>query len=196
MAASTSQKAQIDDIMSYRRVLLLASLLPASHGMRLSSRATSSRPLGRSAKEFADSLRGGDVHLPTFIAAAKAYCDLVQRFGKFAAPSAAEVRRCVRKVEDAVLLLSSGAFADGPSRGSCKKARASMKALLQAEKAVTGLHKSRGEIGDPSGAMGLLWTRRAMCYWVDVFEQASAAQATASCRTRPVAAAERMAPSG
>jgi len=143
-------------------VFAVAGVSSASFGMR-----TSSRPLGRSARAFADSLRGNDINLPTFLAAARAYCDLVGHFGSFAAPSSSEVRRCLAKIEQGIQKL---AHSGGRRRVRIGRIQ-SMKALLQAEAAVEGLHKPKGMIADPSAAIGLLWARRALHYWVEAFDE-------------------------
>lgn len=141
---------------------LLVVLPLNAHGARL---AQARRPLRQSAAAFSESCSGNDINVPKFIRAAKAYCDLVARFGHFSGPSAAEVRRCIVKLEDAARSLANSA--SGGRRGL---KRNSMRAILQAEVA-TGMHGRGGAIADPSAAMGLLWTRRGLAFWLDVFQQ-------------------------
>ena len=139
-------------------IVAVAAVLPLhAHGARL---GRARRPLRQSAAAFAESASGNDINVPKFIRAAKAYCDLVARFGHFSGPSAAEVRRCITKIENAARSLAS----------SRRLQRNSMRSILQAE-AETGMHGRGGEIADPSAAMGLLWTRRGLAFWLDVFQQ-------------------------
>ena len=45
----------------------------------------------------------------------------------------------------------------------------SMRALLEAETA-SGMHQPGGLLTDPSAAMGLLWARRGLAFWVLVYK--------------------------
>ena len=134
---------------------LLLCLAPHS---ALAGRA-SQRPLRRSAIAFNECSKGSDIDVPRFLRAAKQYCELAAQFGRFAVPSASEVRRCIEKIEQAVNKLE----------GSSRKSHHSMRALLQAEIAL-GLHQPGGELADPSAAMGVLWTRRGLAFWMEVFQ--------------------------
>ena len=120
----------------------------------------SQRPLRRSAAAFNECRQGSDIDLPRFLRAAKQYCELAAQFGRFAVPSASEVRRCIEKIEQAAHKLEGSG-----SRTHYK----TMRALLQAEVAL-GLHKPGGQLEDPSAAMGLLWTRRGLAFWMEVFQ--------------------------
>ena len=135
-------------------VQLLLTLSPTTVALKVSQ-----RPLRRSARAFSECSQGSDINVPRFLRAAKAYCDLVSRFGRFAVPSAGEISRCIVKVEQAAAQLAKNG-----TKGN------SMKALLQAEVAL-GLHGPGGVLADPSAAMGLLWTRRGIAFWLDVFQQ-------------------------
>ena len=57
----------------------------------------SQRPLRRSAVAFNECCKGSDIDMPKFLRAAKQYCELAAQFGRFAVPSASEVRRCMRR---------------------------------------------------------------------------------------------------
>ena len=84
----------------------------------------SQRPLRRSAVAFNDCCKGGDIDMSKFLHAGKQFCELAAQFGRFAVPSASEVRRCIQKIEQALHKLASQG-----SRTHCK----TMRALLQAE---------------------------------------------------------------
>jgi len=84
----------------------------------------SQRPLRRSAVAFNECCKGSDIDMSKFLHAAKQYCELAAQFGRFAVPSASEVRRCIQKIEQAAHKLASQG-----SRTHCK----TMRALLQAE---------------------------------------------------------------
>ena len=99
-----------------------------------------------------------DVDVPALLEATDAFCGFLCRFGKFCGPSVGNVRGCMEKVEN--------------SRKSLRKrfpgSLASFQELLECEKPV---HKPNAVLADPSAAMGLLWIRRGLQYWADVFEQ-------------------------
>ena len=78
-------------------VQLLLTLSPTTVALKVSQ-----RPLRRSARAFSECSQGSDINVPRFLRAAKAYCDLVSRFGRFAVPSAGEISRCIVKVEQAM----------------------------------------------------------------------------------------------
>ena len=84
----------------------------------------SQRPLRRSAVAFNDCCKGSDIDMSKFLHAGKQFCELAAQFGRFAVPSASEVRRCIQKIEQALHKLASQG-----SRTHCK----TMRALLQAE---------------------------------------------------------------
>ena len=96
-------------------VQLLLTLSPTTVALKVSQ-----RPLRRSARAFSECSQGSDINVPRFLRAAKAYCDLVSRFGRFAVPSAGEISRCIVKVEQAAAQLAKNG-----TKGN------SMKALLQ-----------------------------------------------------------------
>eukprot|EP00320_Phaeocystis_rex_P007096 CAMPEP_0119088670 /NCGR_PEP_ID=MMETSP1178-20130426/146333_1 /TAXON_ID=33656 /ORGANISM="unid sp, Strain CCMP2000" /LENGTH=232 /DNA_ID=CAMNT_0007071971 /DNA_START=21 /DNA_END=716 /DNA_ORIENTATION=- len=138
--------------MRTRVALLFLAAPPALAGM------ASQRPLRRSAVAFNECSKGSDIDLPRFLHAAKQYCELAAQFGRFAVPSASEVMRCIVKIEQAAQRLER----------SCKKRYKTMRALLKAEVEL-GLHRPGGELADPSAAMGVLWTRRGLAFWNEVF---------------------------
>jgi len=84
----------------------------------------SQRPLRRSAVAFNECCKGSDIDMSKFLHAGKQFCELAAQFGRFAVPSASEVRRCIQKIEQALHKLASQG-----SRTHCK----TMRALLQAE---------------------------------------------------------------
>lgn len=108
---------------------------------------------------FNECCKGSDIDMTKFLRAAKQYCELASQFGRFAVPSASEVRRCIEKIEQGAKKLES--------KG--KGIQKTMRALLQAEVAL-GLHRPGGELADPSAAMGVLWTRRGLAFWMEVFQ--------------------------
>lgn len=98
-------------------------------------------------------LKGGDIDLDAFARATTTYCELIREWGAFTGPSISQVNLCIAKME----------------RARKRLKRATMRTLLEAEVA-SGVHKSGGKLADPSAAMGLLWVRRGLAYWVRVFE--------------------------
>ena len=84
------------------------------------------RPLRRSAVAFNECCKGSDIDMTKFLRAAKQYCELASQFGRFAVPSASEVRRCIEKIEQGAKKLES--------KG--KGIQKTMRALLQAEVAL------------------------------------------------------------
>ena len=108
--------------MTVLATVLLCLAAPAA----LAGRA-SQRPLRRSAVAFNECCKGSDIDMPKFLRAAKQYCELAAQFGRFAVPSASEVRRCIEKIEQAAHKLGGKG-----SRTNYK----TMRALLQAEVAL------------------------------------------------------------
>jgi hypothetical protein len=109
----------------------------------------------------ADSLRScclkkNDVDVMRLLSATRQYCDLMQTFGRFIKPSVANLRSCIDKV-------AAGRHALRSKLKTCRE-------LLNAE-AERGIHRPGGVLADPSAAMGLLWLRRGLEYWADVWEQ-------------------------
>ena len=104
----------------------------------------SQRPLRRSAVAFNDCCKGSDIDMSKFLHAGKQFCELAAQFGRFAVPSASEVRRCIQKIEQALHKLASQG-----SRTHCK----TMRALLQAEVAPKRGESAlalRGPCGQPA----------------------------------------------
>ena len=124
--------------MTVLATLLLCLAAPAA----LAGRA-SQRPLRRSAVAFNECCKGSDIDMPKFLRAAKQYCELAAQFGRFAVPSASEVRRCIEKIEQAAHKLGGKG-----SRTNYK----TMRALLQAEVALQHAQSAlalRGPCGQP-----------------------------------------------
>ena len=112
---------------------------------------------------MAQSLRGccsgnSDVDVAKLLDAANGYCKTLEGFGRFVGPSVANVRGCMEKVTTARAELQA----------QTRKKLKTIKELLQLERES---HQPGGVLADPSAAMGLLWLRRALEYWADVFEQ-------------------------
>ena len=123
--------------MTALSTLLLCLAAPAA----LAGRA-SQRPLRRSAVAFNDCCKGSDIDMPKFLRAAKQYCEIAAQFGRFAVPSASEVRRCIEKIEQAAHKLGG--------KGSTNYK--TMRALLQAEVALQHAQSAlalRGPCGQP-----------------------------------------------
>lgn len=119
----------------------------------------------RSSRQFADCRIGAnDVDLDRFCEATRAYCTLLRSFGGFTRMSIGQVNKHLKMLDSARKRF--------PLKG---QRRVSMKALLEAEKAQTGLHAPHGVLGDGTGAMGLLWIRRGLEFWAETFEIAAKA---------------------
>lgn len=99
-----------------------------------------------------------DVDVNRLLVATRDYCNLLARFGRFVGPSVANVRGCIDKVEKARNEL----------RGTTKEKLDSVKALLKSERHI---HRPGGVLVDPSAAMGMLWLRRGLEFWIEVFDQ-------------------------
>jgi hypothetical protein len=160
----------------------------------------SAGPFQSNAKQFKSCLISGkDVDLDRFCEATQAYCELLDKFGRFSGPSIANVRLCMAKIEAAQQDLARHATYRQ------RRALRSMRGLLQAELALDQpIHKPGAILGDPSGAIGLLWVRRGLHVWVETFEQqiqvrrpcpvSARARARNSRRDQPVALALTLSP--
>lgn len=104
------------------------------------------------------SKKGSDINVVAFLDATEAYCKLLSKWGKFVGPSVGNVRGCIQKVQTARRALNK----------ETKTKLASLHDLLTCEKPI---HKPNAVLADPSAAMGILWIRRGLEYWADVFEQ-------------------------
>ena len=136
------------------RLLPIVLLFIAPH-------ACSAAALATSAKSFRDCCKKKpEVDVERLLSATKQYCEMLSRFGRFVGPSIANVRQCMEKVEKARRELKKD------SDSKLKK----VKELLKLE-GTKGIHKKGGVLADPSAAMGLLWLRRGLEFWADVFEQ-------------------------
>jgi len=113
------------------------------------------RPLHISAGHFRKCLTGDDdVDVALFIAACQNYCKVLALIGPFTLLSIREVHSNMKKIEHS--------FELAPVRYR------SMRELLEAESAA-GMHQPGGLIVDPSAAMGLLWARRGLAFWIHIF---------------------------
>ena len=129
------------------------------------SLSNAERPLEVSAAQFRDALLGSDdVAVPRFMRACRAYADCVlQRMGPFTLLSIREVHSNMRKVQ-----LTHDI--DPSTLGT-------MRAILQREIA-GAMHQPGGLIADPSAAMGLLWARRGLAFWVHFYRACEAHEAS------------------
>ena len=127
-----------------------------------SASARSNGAVGAQAKSFRGCLmKKGDVDVDALLAATRSYCTLLSRFGKFVGPSVANVRGCVDKV-------AAG------RQELCTSTRRKIRSVKELLKEECDIHGSGGVLQDPSAAIGLLWLRRGLEYWADVFEQEAA----------------------
>ena len=158
--------------MARARILCVLLLLARVDGIGRFGTAPR-RPLQFSSDAFAACALGpADVDVVQFIAATRRFCALLRNFGRLMCPSINEVECCLIKAEDALAELQRER--QSASRASRSRRRRmsprSMKGLLTAE-VEAGKHARHGVLADPSGAIGLLWVRRALAFWADVFEQ-------------------------
>lgn len=116
-----------------------------------------SRPIKLSAEQFqACMLEGGDIDVALFIKACRSFCtQVLQVIGPFTVLSVREVHSNMQKVERSFELAPEN--------------YRSMRALLEAE-CGAGYHQAGGILADPSAAIGLLWARRGLGFWVEVFK--------------------------
>jgi hypothetical protein len=116
------------------------------------------RPIKTSASHFAKCLLSeADVDVALFIAACEHLASKVLPLvGPFTLLSIREVHSNMKKIEHS--------FELAPLRYR------SMRELLNAETAA-GMHQPGGLIVDPSAAMGLLWARRGLQFWIFIFRE-------------------------
>ena len=113
------------------------------------------RPIMVSAEAFEKCLLGeDDVQVPLFMAACKCYCNVLNIIGPFTLITVREVHANMAKI-DTSLQLDAVAYR-------------SMRALLTAE-VDAGMHQEGAILANPSAAMGLLWARRGLSFWVEVY---------------------------
>ena len=142
----------------------------------------SQRPLRRSAVAFNECCKGSDIDMPKFLRAAKQYCELAAQFGRFAVPSASEVRRCIEKIEQGAHKLGGKGFK-------------TMRALLQAEVALqhaqsaslSAAHAAGHRSSSPPACSGLPFGPRkgALAAWVRGGGHERALMPDRRCRLRP-----------
>lgn len=127
-------------------------------GSEKSSIEQPARQLKMSAGHFAKCLVGAaDVDVALFIAACEHLaCKVLPLIGPFTLLSIREVHSNMKKIEHS--------FELAPLRYR------SMRELLDAETAA-GMHQPGGLIVDPSAAMGLLWARRGLQFWIFIFRE-------------------------
>lgn len=110
------------------------------------------------AKSFRGCCHGkSDVDVQQLLSSTRSYCDLLARFGRFVSPSVANVRSCIDKVDTGRREM----------RAQTKLKLRSVKELLRSERSK---HQKGAILADPSAAMGLLWLRRGLEFWIKVFE--------------------------
>ena len=121
--------------------------------------APSERPLSSNASLFSAALLGDDdVDVAAFMKGCRAFgTTVLPKLGSFTTPAMKQIQDNMAKVESTFLL--------NPERFR------SMRALLEEEKH-SQMHSRMDTSGlaDPSAAMGLLWARRGLRYWVVLFE--------------------------
>lgn len=119
--------------------------------------AGSESPLEHSRNQFRACLMGpDDVNVEKFMNACQTYAETLKILGGFAGPMIREVNNQMKKI--------CQTYQKDPDKHK------SMKALLQAE-VDAGRHKEGAILDDPSSAMGLIWARRALVFWVHLYEQ-------------------------
>ena len=116
------------------------------------------RPVERflqlSAQRFAECLLDQeDVDTREFIRACRHFATVLEKAGPFTMLSIRETHSNIAKIEQTYLLNS-------------EKFR-SMFAMLE-EECSTGMHAPGGILADPSAAIGLLWARRGLQFWVSI----------------------------
>ena len=114
------------------------------------------RPIMVSAEAFERCLLGDDddVQVPLFMAACKCYCNVLNVIGPFTLLTVREVNANMAKI-DTSLQLDAVAYC-------------SMRALLTAE-VDAGMHQEGAILANPSAAMGLLWARRGLSFWLEIY---------------------------
>mmetsp|Transcript_15825 Transcript_15825/g.52176 ORF Transcript_15825/g.52176 Transcript_15825/m.52176 type:complete len:348 (-) Transcript_15825:169-1212(-) len=132
---------------------------PSPRGEGEPNMLADARPLRISAGHFGKCLSGdADVDVALFIAACQNYCKVLALIGPFTLLSTREVISNMKKIEHS--------FELAPVRYR------SMRELLEAEVAA-GMHQPGGVLVDPSAAVGLLWARRGLTFWVHIFRELS-----------------------
>mmetsp|Transcript_38775 Transcript_38775/g.91836 ORF Transcript_38775/g.91836 Transcript_38775/m.91836 type:complete len:304 (-) Transcript_38775:31-942(-) len=115
----------------------------------------SERPLELSALHFSSCLLGDrDVDVANFMIACTEYTYVLERLGTFTLVSVREVHSNVRKI---ALTYEMNPYS-----------YRSMETLLEAEKHAE-IHGPEAQLADPSSAMGLLWARRGLQFWVVLY---------------------------
>ena len=119
--------------------------------------APQARALRTSSAMFSQCLLDDDVDIAMFMDACRWYADKVcAPMGNFTVLMVREVHANMDKVKHTFQL--------NPARYR------SMRALLDAETS-SNMHQPVGLLADPSAAMGLLWARRGLLFWVSLFRQ-------------------------
>mmetsp|Transcript_23137 Transcript_23137/g.46290 ORF Transcript_23137/g.46290 Transcript_23137/m.46290 type:complete len:294 (-) Transcript_23137:143-1024(-) len=121
------------------------------------------RLLRMSADHFSAALLGDDdLDVALFMKALRAFeHDVLQSLGSFTMIACREVQSNVTKVEHT--------YALAPERFK------SMRTLLE-EEVTSHMHSAETGLADPSAAMGLLWARRGLLYWIALFKPVLAGQ--------------------
>ena len=113
------------------------------------------RMLNDSAQLFAESLLDeDDVDVAKFIKACRHYTRVLEKIGPFTMLSVRETQSNITKIEQTYLL--------DPARFR------SMINMLE-EEVSSRMHSPGGVLADPSAAIGLLWARRGLAFWISIF---------------------------
>ena len=113
------------------------------------------RFLRDSAQLFAECLLDErDVDVSKFVAACRHFATVLEKAGPFTMLSIRETQSNIQKMEHTYLL--------DPERFR------SMFDMLR-EEVSSGMHSPGGLLADPSAAIGLLWARRGLLFWVSLF---------------------------
>ncbi|KAL1496356.1 hypothetical protein AB1Y20_016312 [Prymnesium parvum] len=146
-------------------LVLLVAQSAAARIWGAGSALPSSGGFSKSARQFtACQLKSGDVDLDQFGKATQEYCELIRKWGSCTAPSISQVYLCLAKIDKARREL------ERRQRESKAPTRLNTMKLLLESEAKFNIHKPGAVLADPSGAMGLLWVRRGLVYWLKVFE--------------------------
>ena len=100
-------------------------------------------------------LGGGDVDVSKLMTACRDFAEALSVMGRFAKP-------IIRQVDGNVQKIATGLYHSDPEKYR------SMRILLQGERDA-GKHRHDAVLADPSAAMGLLWSRRALMFWNVLF---------------------------
>ena len=113
------------------------------------------RLMGDSAQQFAECLLDEkDIDVARFIKACRHFTRVLEKIGPFTMLSVRETHSNLTKIEQTFLL--------DPTRFQ------SMYTMLE-EEVSSRMHSPGGHLADPSAAIGLLWARRGLSFWISLF---------------------------